>query len=68
MLLETLKEFDWMNEPQRVRFDEEGMHVAAKYRTDFWCCARYDFKKDVESCQEQLGHPCDVRGRSQDGA
>lgn len=46
MLLETLKEFDWMNEPQRVRFDEEGMHVAAKYRTDFWCCARYDFKKD----------------------
>jgi len=25
MLLETLKEFDWMNEPQRVRFDEDGM-------------------------------------------
>ncbi|MBQ7632591.1 MAG: DUF1349 domain-containing protein [Alphaproteobacteria bacterium] len=46
MLLETLKEFDWMNEPQRVRFDEDGMHVAAKYRTDFWCCERYGFQKD----------------------
>lgn len=46
MLLETLKEFDWLNEPQNVRFDEDGMHVQAKYRTDFWCCARYDFRKD----------------------
>ncbi|MBQ8672072.1 MAG: DUF1349 domain-containing protein [Alphaproteobacteria bacterium] len=46
MLLETLKEFDWLNEPQRVRFDESGMQVTAKYRTDFWCCARYGFRKD----------------------
>ena len=46
MLLETLKEFDWMNEPQRVRFDDDGMHVVSKYRTDFWACARYDFRKD----------------------
>ena len=46
MLLETLKEFDWLNEPQRVRFDDDGMHVVAKYRTDFWCCSRYDFRKD----------------------
>ncbi|MBP5215900.1 MAG: DUF1349 domain-containing protein [Alphaproteobacteria bacterium] len=46
MLLETLKEFDWHNDPQRVRFDDEGMHVTAKYRTDFWSCARHDFKKD----------------------
>jgi len=46
MLLETLKEFDWLNEPQKVRFDEDGMHVTAKYRTDFWCCARYNFRKD----------------------
>lgn len=46
MLLETLKEFDWFNEPQQVRFDENGMRVTAKYRTDFWCCARYDFRKD----------------------
>ena len=46
MLLETLKQFDWMNEPQRVRFDEDGMFVTAKYRTDFWCCARYNFQKD----------------------
>ena len=46
MLLENLKQFDWMNEPYRVRFDEKGMHVTAKYRSDFWCCARYDFRKD----------------------
>ena len=46
MLLETLKEFDWMNEPQRVRFDEDGMYVTAKYRTDFWNCAKYDFCKE----------------------
>ena len=46
MRLETLKDFDWFNEPQFVRFDDDGMHVMAKYRTDFWCCARYDFRKD----------------------
>ena len=40
MLLESLKQFDWMNEPANVRFDENGMVVLAKYRTDFWCCAR----------------------------
>lgn len=46
MLLDTLKEFDWMNEPQQVRFDDDGMFVRAKYRTDFWCCARHNFRKD----------------------
>lgn len=46
MLLETLKEFDWYNEPQQVRFEDNGMRVMAKYRTDFWCCARYDFRKN----------------------
>lgn len=46
MLLETLKEFDWMNEPQLVRFTEDSMYVTAKYRTDFWCCARHNFRKD----------------------
>jgi regulation of enolase protein 1 (concanavalin A-like superfamily) len=46
MLLEKLKEFDWLNEPQYVRFDESGMRVLTKYRTDFWCCARHNFYKD----------------------
>lgn len=46
MLLESLKQFDWLNEPYQVRFDEQGMHVSTKYRTDFWCCARYNFYKD----------------------
>jgi regulation of enolase protein 1 (concanavalin A-like superfamily) len=46
MLLENLKQFDWMNEPHRVRFDEKGMYVTAKPNTDFWCCSKYDFCKD----------------------
>ena len=46
MLLETLKEFDWLNEPQNVRFMDDGMHASSKYRTDFWCCARHNFRKD----------------------
>lgn len=46
MLLEKLKQFDWLNEPQRVRFEEDGMSVTAKYRTDFWCCQRFNFRKD----------------------
>lgn len=46
MLLETLKEFDWLNEPQQVRFDNDGMHVRSREHTDFWCCARHNFRKD----------------------
>lgn len=46
MLLESLKQFDWMNEPVRVRFDDRGMHVTAKSKTDFWNCVRYNFIKD----------------------
>src|SRR5574344_1948681 len=46
MLLENLKQFDWLNEPYNVRFDEMGMHVSARGKTDFWCCSRYDFRKD----------------------
>lgn len=45
MLLEDLKKFDWINEPENVRFNDFGMVVKAKYRTDFWNCARYDFSK-----------------------
>ena len=46
MLLDDLKKFDWLNEPENVRFDETGMRVVAKCRTDFWNCVRYDFIKD----------------------
>lgn len=47
MLLDDLKRFDWINEPENVRFNEFGMLVRAKFKTDFWNCARYDFiKKD----------------------
>ena len=46
MLLDDLKKFDWLNEPENVRFEETGMRVVAKCRTDFWNCVRYDFIKD----------------------
>lgn len=46
MLLDDLKKFDWLNEPENVRFDDTGMRVMARYRTDFWSCTRYNFQKD----------------------
>lgn len=46
MLLETLKDFSWSDEPPQVRFDDDGMHVGAAGKTDFWCCAPHGFRKD----------------------
>ncbi len=36
MLLEQLKDFEWLNEPDDVAFSEEGMSVLARPETDFW--------------------------------
>ena len=36
MILETIKNFDWYNEPQNVRFIEEGLLIEAMPQTDFW--------------------------------
>ena len=36
MLLDSLKDFEWYNEPRDVSFDEQGMHVVAFDGTDFW--------------------------------
>ncbi len=36
MLLDSLKDFFWLNEPANVRFVEEGMLVETLPETDFW--------------------------------
>ena len=46
MLLENIKDFNWYNDPQNVRFVEEGMLVEAKAHTDFWQNIDYNFSKD----------------------
>lgn len=46
MLLDSLRNFSWYNEPQNVRFNEEGMVVEAKPQTDFWQSKHHNFHKD----------------------
>lgn len=46
MILETIKNFDWYNEPQNVRFIEEGLLIEATPQTDFWQNADSRFYKD----------------------
>lgn len=36
MLLEQLLDFEWLNEPQEVNFQEGGMSILAQNQTDFW--------------------------------
>jgi regulation of enolase protein 1 (concanavalin A-like superfamily) len=63
MLLDDLKKFDWINEPENVRFNDFGMLVRAKYRTDFWNCARYDFQKNDGHfffCKGEGDFCCDI--------
>ena len=40
MLLDALKDFEWLNEPEEVYFGESGMKVKAMPDTDFWVNAR----------------------------
>lgn len=46
MNFEVLANFDWYNEPDNVRFENNEMVVYAKYGTDFWQSIHRDFKKD----------------------
>ena len=36
MLLDSLKDFSWYNEPADVSFGEDGMTVETEQETDFW--------------------------------
>ncbi len=36
MLLDDLKDFNWLNEPENVRFSEAAMEISAKRQSEFW--------------------------------
>lgn len=46
MFLEQLRDFEWYNEPADVSFDERGMRVLSRARTDFWQSLHHRFSKD----------------------
>ena len=46
MILENIKDFNWYNDPQNVRFVEEGMLIETRPRTDFWQNIDCRFQKD----------------------
>lgn len=46
MLLDSLKDFSWYNEPENVRFIEEGMLIETAPETDFWANIPHRFHKD----------------------
>lgn len=46
MNFEALANFDWYNEPENVRFEDDNMVIYAKEETDFWQSVHHGFKKD----------------------
>lgn len=46
MNFEILENFDWYNEPDNVRFENNEMVIYAQKGTDFWQSIHRDFKKD----------------------
>lgn len=46
MLLDFLREFEWLNDPFNVRFDEAGMNVTSFENTDFWQALHHNIQKD----------------------
>ena len=46
MNFEVLANFDWFNEPDNVRFENNEMVVYAKRGTDFWQSIHHDFRID----------------------
>lgn len=46
MHFEALENFEWYNEPENVRFENDAMIIFAKEGTDFWQSVHRGFKKD----------------------
>ncbi|MBE6451866.1 MAG: DUF1349 domain-containing protein [Alphaproteobacteria bacterium] len=46
MLLDSLKDFHWYNEPANVRFVENGMMLDTEAETDFWQNITYNIHRD----------------------
>lgn len=46
MLLEKIKDFNWVNEPKNVEFIEKGLLITTKEHTDFWQNSAFNISKD----------------------
>jgi regulation of enolase protein 1 (concanavalin A-like superfamily) len=46
MILEEIRNFDWINEPKNVEFIEQGLLITTKPYTDFWQNASFGISKD----------------------
>ena len=46
MILGSLQNFQWLNDPVDVFFDDKGMNVLAKEKTDFWQSLHRNFARD----------------------
>lgn len=46
MILDNIRNFDWINEPENVSFTESGLQITAQKSTDFWQNVDGGFCKD----------------------
>jgi len=46
MLLDALKDFEWLNEPSEVSFSDIGVKIRAHEKTDFWQDFRHSLHQD----------------------
>ena len=46
MHFEALENFEWYNDPENVRFENDAMIIYARQGTDFWQSVHRGFKKD----------------------
>lgn len=46
MNFEVLENFEWYNDPENVRFEDNSMVIYAKSGTEFWQSQQHNFKKD----------------------
>lgn len=46
MLLEEIRNFDWINEPKNVEFIEKGLLITTKPHTDFWQNSLFGISKE----------------------
>ncbi len=46
MHFEALENFEWYNDPENVRFEDDAMIIYARPDTDFWQSIHRGFKKD----------------------
>ncbi len=46
MHFEVLENFEWLNDPENVRFEDDSMIIYARQGTDFWQSVHRGFRKD----------------------